>query len=220
MRRLDARHAARLEAIAVRARAAARASQRPFPAVARHHGGPQAGLLPGSPRAIISRSCRRLNTSTPPDFGWAPRGRGRHRRDPEELRAVLAEGLGGIPALYPVRSAPASRIIRCSTRRDWSALFLCENGKSVRGGHRPLPEDLGGGPGGAAALDRAIVADGDVLAAASGRSDPRRIRGVHNTRLICHLPLIVPPGCGFRVGNEVRRVGGGQASRLRRHDRA
>jgi aspartyl/asparaginyl beta-hydroxylase (cupin superfamily) len=28
--------------------------------------------------------------------------------------------------------------------------------------------------------------------------------GVQNTRLVCHLPLIVPPGCGFRVGNEVR----------------
>ena len=25
-----------------------------------------------------------------------------------------------------------------------------------------------------------------------------------NTRLICHLPLVVPPGCGFRVGNETR----------------
>jgi aspartyl/asparaginyl beta-hydroxylase (cupin superfamily) len=29
--------------------------------------------------------------------------------------------------------------------------------------------------------------------------------GIHNARLICHLPLIVPPGCGFRVGNEVRQ---------------
>src|SRR5207237_4569154 len=28
--------------------------------------------------------------------------------------------------------------------------------------------------------------------------------GTHNTRLICHLPLIVPPDCGFRVGNETR----------------
>ena len=28
--------------------------------------------------------------------------------------------------------------------------------------------------------------------------------GMFNTRLICHLPLIVPPGCGFRVGNEIR----------------
>ena len=28
--------------------------------------------------------------------------------------------------------------------------------------------------------------------------------GMYNTRLTCHLPLIVPPGCRFRVGNEVR----------------
>jgi aspartate beta-hydroxylase len=28
--------------------------------------------------------------------------------------------------------------------------------------------------------------------------------GVNNTRLIVHLPLIVPPGCGFRVGGEQR----------------
>jgi aspartyl/asparaginyl beta-hydroxylase (cupin superfamily) len=25
-----------------------------------------------------------------------------------------------------------------------------------------------------------------------------------NSRLICHLPLIVPPGCAIRVGSEVR----------------
>jgi aspartate beta-hydroxylase len=33
--------------------------------------------------------------------------------------------------------------------------------------------------------------------------------GTANTRLVAHLPLIVPPGCGFRVGSETRewRVG-------------
>ena len=29
--------------------------------------------------------------------------------------------------------------------------------------------------------------------------------GVSNTRAIIHLPLIVPPACGFRVGGEVRQ---------------
>jgi aspartyl/asparaginyl beta-hydroxylase (cupin superfamily) len=28
--------------------------------------------------------------------------------------------------------------------------------------------------------------------------------GVSNTRLVAHLPLIVPEGCRFRVGNETR----------------
>ena len=29
--------------------------------------------------------------------------------------------------------------------------------------------------------------------------------GMLNTRLISHLPLIVPADCGFRVGNEIRQ---------------
>lgn len=35
--------------------------------------------------------------------------------------------------------------------------------------------------------------------------------GVTNARLIVHLPLIVPPGCGFRVGGAVREWRPGQA---------
>lgn len=35
--------------------------------------------------------------------------------------------------------------------------------------------------------------------------------GFVNTRLICHLPLIAPPGCRFRVGNEVREWEKGRA---------
>ena len=35
--------------------------------------------------------------------------------------------------------------------------------------------------------------------------------GFVNTRLIVHVPLIVPPGCKFRVGNEVREWERGKA---------
>ena len=35
--------------------------------------------------------------------------------------------------------------------------------------------------------------------------------GVANTRLVCHLPLIVPSGCGFRVGDTVREWREGEA---------
>jgi aspartyl/asparaginyl beta-hydroxylase (cupin superfamily) len=34
--------------------------------------------------------------------------------------------------------------------------------------------------------------------------------GMLNTRLICHLPLIVPDGCRLRVGNHVRQVRAGE----------
>lgn len=35
--------------------------------------------------------------------------------------------------------------------------------------------------------------------------------GVNNTRLLVHLPLVVPPGCGFRVGGEQRKWEPGKA---------
>ena len=35
--------------------------------------------------------------------------------------------------------------------------------------------------------------------------------GMLNTRLIVHLPLIVPPDCRLRVGNEIRPVEAGKA---------
>jgi aspartyl/asparaginyl beta-hydroxylase (cupin superfamily) len=35
--------------------------------------------------------------------------------------------------------------------------------------------------------------------------------GVANFRLVVHLPLIVPPGCGFRVGGETRQWRIGEA---------
>ena len=35
--------------------------------------------------------------------------------------------------------------------------------------------------------------------------------GLINTRLICHLPVIVPPGCRFRVGNDEREWVTGKA---------
>ena len=45
------------------------------------------------------------------------------------------------------------------------------------------------------------------MALAAGIEPGARIpphHGVMNARLICHLPLILPPGCGFRVGGETR----------------
>jgi aspartyl/asparaginyl beta-hydroxylase (cupin superfamily) len=88
-------------------------------------------------------------------------------------------------------------------RADWSVLPLCENGwlmpsiiercprtwEAVL--QTPLPRISGWGP--------TVLFS---LLKAGARIAPHS--GMFNTRLICHLPLIVPSGCRFRVGNEVR----------------
>ncbi|RZJ21979.1 MAG: aspartyl/asparaginyl beta-hydroxylase domain-containing protein, partial [Brevundimonas sp.] len=92
---------------------------------------------------------------------------------------------------------------------DWSALFLWKDGAE-----QPL----------AARCPRTVEAlRGLPLCRVPGRTPSilfskltpgARIpphHGLINTRLICHLPLIAPPGNRFRVGNDVREWKEGQA---------
>lgn len=85
----------------------------------------------------------------------------------------------------------------------WSALFLCENGKVSNDLAARCPRTW-------EAVQKAPLASvatwGPTVMFSLLRAGNRIVphSGMVNTRLICHLPLIVPPGCRFRVGNEVR----------------
>ena len=55
------------------------------------------------------------------------------------------------------------------------------------------------------------IAQRHVLAARAADAHIPPHNGVANTRLVCHLPLIVPDGCWFRVGAETRPWQAGKA---------
>ena len=86
---------------------------------------------------------------------------------------------------------------------DWSTLYIFSNGHRVPEMEERFPKTL-------AAVEQLDLPRMGVRApsilfsrlAPGARIPPHH--GVMNARLICHLPLIVPPGCGFRVGGEVR----------------
>ncbi|MGH8472455.1 MAG: aspartyl/asparaginyl beta-hydroxylase domain-containing protein, partial [Gammaproteobacteria bacterium] len=86
----------------------------------------------------------------------------------------------------------------------WSTLYLWQNG-------RPVDEHEAHCPKTFEAIIRLDVPHITTRAPAilfSRLSPGARIpphTGMLNTRLICHLPLIVPPDCGFKVGGEIRR---------------
>ena len=91
----------------------------------------------------------------------------------------------------------------------WSAFFLLKNGEII-------PENASRCPRTMAAL--ASVPQSQIPGRSAnilfsllrpGAHIPPHT-GVLNTRLICHLPLIVPPNCGIRVGNETRQWVEGQ----------
>lgn len=132
-----------------------------------------------------------------------------------DIRAEAMEVLKDDQAFSPYvtrerKERPQSDQLGMLNNPDWGAFFLWKEGRLVTENAARCPQTL-----------RAL--EGAPVSRAAGRMPsvlfsllrPRtRIpphTGMLNSRLICHLPLIVPEGCGFRVGNEVRQWVEGQS---------
>ena len=135
-------------------------------------------------------------------FDWVPAIEASTDFIRQELSEVLATGLEGFQP-YLRTHAYEPRDNPLMENFDWSVLFLTENGKRFEDAIARCPRTW-------AALEAVpipwIERSSPTIMFSVLRRGARipAHRGVHNTRLICHLPLIVPAGCGFRVGNEVR----------------
>lgn len=119
-----------------------------------------------------------------------------------ELEAVLAGGADFAPYVQasPDRPAPNNPL-----RDDpsWGAFYFWRSGA-------PVAENAARCPAVMAALDLApmpVIAGRSPMALWSLLKPGTHIKphhGLLNTRLICHLPLIVPDGCALRVGAHTR----------------
>jgi aspartate beta-hydroxylase len=129
-----------------------------------------------------------------------------------ELIDVLAEDDAG---LEPYVSQKTGQSVEQKWRelhqsRRWSVYYLWREGVAY-------PEHIARCPRTVAALEnwpRCEVPGCSPTAVFSILDAKTRIpphTGVNNTRLLVHLPLIVPPGCGFRVGGEERQWEPGKA---------
>ena len=128
-----------------------------------------------------------------------------------ELGALLADGAPGLqPYVAMQPGLPVNKWTPLDGSLDWGAYYLWKYGA-------PIADALERCPATAAAL--ALVPKADLPGRAPtaffsvlkpGAHIPPHT-GVSNTRAIVHLPLIVPPGCGFRVGGETREWTEGRA---------
>ena len=119
----------------------------------------------------------------------------------EALTLLGHDGVKPYVAMEP--GAPPNKWTPLDNSLDWGAYHLWQYG-------RMIPAAVARCPATAAALadvpqtelpGRAPTAFFSILKPRT-RIPPHT--GVTNTRTIVHLPLIVPPGCGFRVGGETR----------------
>jgi aspartyl/asparaginyl beta-hydroxylase (cupin superfamily) len=120
-----------------------------------------------------------------------------------EARAVLDAGTGFVPYVQREANRPAFNERGLLDSPDWGAFFLIKNGETVAANAARCPRTF-------AAISRIPMCRIDKrtpsvlfsLLRPGARIPPHH--GFMNARLIGHLPLIVPPNCALRVGNETR----------------
>ena len=125
-----------------------------------------------------------------------------------ELMPILEEGTHFGPYIE-VEAEKSSHVVQSSGKElisspeDWTAAYLIRDGKH----QTPLAERC---PKTLAALEEVPLEtiEGRAPFVLFSKLTPGAWIAPHtgflNSRLVCHLPLLVPDGCWFRVGNQVR----------------
>ncbi|WP_296817700.1 aspartyl/asparaginyl beta-hydroxylase domain-containing protein [Brevundimonas sp.] len=128
----------------------------------------------------------------------------------DELLAVMDDPQAFAPYVEMRENRPNSAQAGMLENPEWSAYYLVRDGA-------PAPENAARFPRTLAALQGLPLTDipGRAPSVLFSRLEPGAHipphNGLVNTRLICHLPLIVPPGCSLRVGSETHEWRYGQA---------
>ena len=141
------------------------------------------------------------------EFGWAAEIETRTPAIKAELEALLRSQAGEFEPYVAAdadKSGGTAPNAHLAGDASWSAYHLIKGGEPVEGHAEHFPDTL-------AALELAPmprVAGRAPMALFSLLKPGAHIRphhGLFNFRLICHLPLIVPPDCTLRAGNQQRQ---------------
>ena len=143
-------------------------------------------------------------------FGWLKDLEAATGDIQHEFASVIEEEAEMVPYIKYAPDQPIGPWGELNHSRRWKAYFFWEVGKF-------FPEHAARCPRTIEALRRCPQVDipnfGPTafysILDANTHIPPHT--GAANTRLTCHLPLVIPPGCGFRVGGETREWKVGEA---------
>lgn len=138
-------------------------------------------------------------------FPWMPEFEAAAPAIAEEFQTLLRDSPERFaPYVSQAPGTPVNKWTDLDRTLNWGACYLYQYGKAFE-------ENLARCPATAEAICKVPLAELPARAPTAFFSvlQPRtRIpphTGVTNVRATCHLPLIVPEGCGFRVGGETRQ---------------
>lgn len=145
----------------------------------------------------------------PSEFEWSAAIEAATPAIRAELLALIEDEADFQPYVFDYANRPSRPGLALNNDPSWSALYLWRDGQRV-------PDVADRCPATMAALAHVPltrIGKRTPSALFSRLSPGAHIpphHGMLNCRMICHLPLIVPPGCTLRVGNETRAWSEGQ----------
>lgn len=129
----------------------------------------------------------------------------------EELRQVMAaERAELVPYVQYDEHVPMEQWRPLNNNPDWTAIHLLLKGERIEANARHCPRTMAL----LEELHQPLIEGASPNAMFSLLAPHTLIPphvGINNARLVCHLPLIVPKGCWFRVGAETRHWKPGEA---------
>ena len=128
-----------------------------------------------------------------------------------ELLSVLDEDAASLEpyVAYP-DNVPLDQWAELNHSTRWTGYHMLKDGERVEENCRRVPRTMEA----ISLIDQPRVLRRSPAAMFSVLEPRTRIpphTGIANTRLVLHLPLIIPPDCGFRVGSETREWRRGEA---------
>jgi aspartyl/asparaginyl beta-hydroxylase (cupin superfamily) len=144
------------------------------------------------------------------EFPWLPALEAETEAIRDELLQVVADDSAFRPYIQSDGARPPMDYGALLDNVGWSAFYLIRSGSVVAEAAARCPRTmkalaatpLTDAPGRTPAVLFSLLRPGVRIPPHTGYT---------NARLICHLPLIVPEGCGLRVGNETRSWTPGEA---------
>jgi hypothetical protein len=159
-----------------------------------YHQQPSAFYFPGLPqRQFYERE----------EFEWSAALEDETGAIREELAALLASDASFAPYVQAEKDRPARDFHGMADDPGWGAFYLWQDGALVEENAARCPRTV-------AALSKVPMSrigsrtPSVLFSLLRPRAHIPPHHGMLNSRLICHLPLVVPPGCWLRVGNEAR----------------
>ena len=143
------------------------------------------------------------------EFDWASKLIEAEAAIHEEFETLRQSPNLFTPYIHATGNTPIDRNHPLLDNPDWSAVHLVKNGVANDDITAMMPSVLRALEG--APLERVEGRGPTVLVsrlAAGAKIAPHT--GYLNTRLTCHLPIILPGDCGLRVGNETRHWQSGE----------